>query len=128
MTAAATQTALDVTAIEDTLESTLSAFDSNQAVKLALEQRVAELEGQLANLTQNADASTQTELDVDGFFGLEDGLLEAALGWKQHTEERKQQVLCQHYNTDGWMPFELLCLLQGLHFLRVTFSIHTRCQ
>ena len=48
LTAAATQTALDVTALEDSLESALSAFDGSQAAQLALEQRVAELEGQLA--------------------------------------------------------------------------------
>ena len=66
LTAAATQTTLDGTALEDTVESTLCAFDGSQAAQLALEQRVAELEGQLANLAQNADASTQTELDIEG--------------------------------------------------------------
>ena len=80
--------------------STLSAFDSSQAVQLALEQRVAELEGQLANLTQNADASTQTELDIDGLFGLEDGLLEAALGVQDASEEQ------HHFESDSIMMID----------------------
>ena len=57
-----TQTALSVAALEDDLKESLSAFDGSQAALQASEQRVAELEGQLANLVQNADASTQTEL------------------------------------------------------------------
>ena len=91
--AATTQTALDVDALEDALQSTLSAFDSSQAAQLTLEQRVAELEGQNAH---NADASTQTELDIDGLFGLEDGLLQAALGGgAQDAPEEQRTILSQ---------------------------------
>jgi hypothetical protein len=81
--AAATQTVLDVAAIEDTLQSTLLAFDSNQAAKLALEERVTELEGQLSKRVHSADASAQTELDVEGLYRLEEGLLQEALGTRK---------------------------------------------
>ena len=73
---AATQTELDVTSLEETLASALSALDSSQSAQLALEQRVAELRGQSACST---DASTQTELDMDGLCGLEERLLQSAL-------------------------------------------------
>ena len=100
LTAAATQTALDVAALEDTLESTLSAFDSSQAAQLTLEQRVAELEGQLSKLARHADASTQTELDINGLFGLEDGLLQAALGAQDAPEEQ------HHFESDSIMMID----------------------
>ena len=99
LTAAATQTALNVTALEDSLESALSAFDGSHAAQRALEQRVAELESQLANNVQNADASTQTELDLDGLFGLEDGLLQAALGAQDAPEEQQE-----------WLESEILII------------------
>ena len=73
---AETQTELDVTSLEETLASALSALDSSQSAQLALEQRVAELRGQPACST---DASTQTELDMDGLCGLEERLLQSAL-------------------------------------------------
>ena len=73
---AETQTDLDVTSLEETLASALSALDSSQSVQLALEQRVAELRGQPACST---DASNQTELDMDGLYGLEERLLQSAL-------------------------------------------------
>jgi len=95
-----TQTALDVAALEDTLESTLSAFDSSQAAQLTLEQRVAELEGQLSKLAHDADASTQTELDINGLFGLEDGLLQAALGAQDAPEEQ------HHFESDSIMMID----------------------
>ena len=62
------------------MESALAEFDSSQAAQLTLKQRVAELEGQLSGL---ADATTQTELDLEGLFDLEDGLLQEALGGAQ---------------------------------------------
>ena len=75
LTAAATQTGLDVAALEETLASMLSALDSGQAAQLTLQQRVAELEGQLSSLGHSANATTQTELDIEG---LEESLLQAA--------------------------------------------------
>ena len=56
---AETQTELDVTSLEETLASALSALDSSQSAQLALEQRVAELRGRPPCST---DASTQTVL------------------------------------------------------------------
>ena len=58
----AAQTTFDVTSLEETLASTLSALDSSQAAQLALEQRVAELERQLEQ--HSADAEKQTDLAV----------------------------------------------------------------
>lgn len=58
----AAQTTFDVTSLEETLASTLSALDSSQAAQLALEQRVAELERQLKQ--HSADAEKQTNLTV----------------------------------------------------------------
>ena len=58
----ASQTTFDVTSLEETLASTLSALDSSQAAQLALEQRVAELERQLEQ--HSADAEKQTDLAV----------------------------------------------------------------
>ena len=76
----AAQTTFDVTSLEETLASTLSALDSSQAAQLALQQRVAELESQLSRLGHSADATTQTEFDVEG---LEESLLLSALGGVQ---------------------------------------------
>ena len=89
LTAAATQTGLDVAALEETLASTLSALDSSQAAQLTLEQRVAELEGQLSSLGHNADATKQTELDVEG---LEESLLQAALGMREAIPSRQTRL------------------------------------
>lgn len=58
----AAQTTFDVTSLEETLASTLSALDSSQAAQLALEQRVAELERQLEQ--HSADAEKQADLAV----------------------------------------------------------------
>ena len=68
--------AFNVTLLEETLASTLSALDSSQAAQLALQQRVAELESQHSRLGNGADATTQTEFDVEG---LEESLLLSAL-------------------------------------------------
>jgi len=96
LTAATTQTGLDVAALEETVASTLSALDSSQAAQLTLQQRVAELESQLvSSLGNSADATTQTELDVNGLFGLEDGLLLAALGAQDAPEEQ------HHFESDS---------------------------
>ena len=76
----AAQTTFDVTLLEETLASALSALDSSQAAQLALQQRVAELESQLSRLRHSADATTQTEFDVEG---LEESLLLSALGGVQ---------------------------------------------
>ena len=81
------------------LQSDSTQYTSSHNTQLALEQRVAELEGQLANLVQNADASTQTELDIDGLFGLEDGLLQAALGAQDAPEEQQE-----------WLESEILII------------------
>ena len=80
LTAAATQTGLDVAALEETVTSTLSALHSSQAAQLTLQQRVAELGSQLSSLGHSADATTQTELDIEG---LEESLLQAALGTRE---------------------------------------------
>ena len=80
LTAAATQTGLDVAALEETVASTPSALDSSQAAQLTLQQQVAELEGQLSSLGHSANATTQTELDIEG---LEESLLQAALGTRE---------------------------------------------
>ena len=67
-------------ALEETVASALSALDSSQAAQLTLQQRVAELEGQLSSLGHSANATTQTELDIEG---LEESLLQAALGTRE---------------------------------------------
>ena len=54
------QTTFNVTSLEETLASTLSALDSSQAAQLALEQRVAELERQLEQ--HAAEAARQTDV------------------------------------------------------------------
>ena len=57
----AAQTAFDVTSLEETLASTLSALDCSQAAQLALEQRVAELARQLEQHPANA-STHQTDV------------------------------------------------------------------
>ena len=74
-----------MTLLEETLASTLSALDSSQAAQLALQQRVAELESQHSRLGNGADATTQTEFDVEG---LEESLLLSALGGVQEATVR----------------------------------------
>ena len=94
LTVAATQTGLDVAALEETLASTLSALDSSQAAQRTLEQRVEELEGQLSSLAHSADATTQTELNIEGF---EESLLQAALGAQDAPVEQ------YHFESDSEM-------------------------
>lgn len=60
-----------------TTAATQTAFDGNQAVKLAVEERLAELESRLSGLGHSADATTQTDFDIAG---LEESLLLSALG------------------------------------------------
>ena len=57
----AAQTTFNVTSLEETLASTLSALDSSQAAQLALEQCVAELERQLEQHAA-AEAARQTNV------------------------------------------------------------------
>ena len=79
LTEAETQTELDVTSLEETLASVLSALDSSQGVQLALEQRVAELEG-LLRASTTADAAAQTGVTLLDLEAMEDQLLLSAVG------------------------------------------------
>ena len=79
LTEAETQTELDVTSLEETLASALSALDSSQGVQLALEQRVAELEG-LLRASTTADAAAQTGVTLLDLEAMEDQLLLSAVG------------------------------------------------
>ena len=74
LTEAETQTELDVPSLEETLASVLSALDSSQGVQLALEQRVAELEG-LLRASTTADAAAQTGVTLLDLEAMEDQLL-----------------------------------------------------
>ena len=88
----AAQTTFDVTLLEETLASTLSALDSSQAAQLALQQRVAEPESQHSRLGNGADATTQTEFDVEG---LEESLLLSALYPRLEVCRRQLQIAHQ---------------------------------
>ena len=81
-----------MTLLEETLASTLSALDSSQAAQLALQQRVAELESQHSRLGNGADATTQTEFDVEG---LEESLLLSALYPRLEVCRRQLQIAHQ---------------------------------